>query len=684
MKHKILVAVLISASLLSAAWNVSPAGWDDIKFGLVNDNSDYSNRRIKHAVVDRDIAIDYRYVYLNGGVNPANNRLSWSYTEYQNYTLDSEEDVGCPAAYVVYMLQEEGGVETLKSTAADSQKMKQFFESIRIVAEYAKGDQSTWVIEPDTWGYVLQNNQSDTGSAFLENIAHINNLGYSHLSGFDNKISNLAQAIITHIKHYAPDAYAGVLMSFWSVDANKYVDEQFRVSDAVGFAEWHMEAVEYSARVNLAFAEKLLSRDDYSKGDFIGIEKNGYDAGWWKVNSDKGDYYYWSDQQMRKWLRWSEILGKGLDLPLLGWQISIGHEGLPNLGSANSSNEIGNGQYEDTFFPFFFEYPEEFIDIGFIGFLVGKGLADGTDFTNSTDPLDDGKGDLGWFMNQLAEFDRSRPWLPAGKKRYKVTAAVEGSGTVSPSGLVRVDSSQNQTFTFTANEWTVIDSVLIDGTNVGTAESYQLTDVSKDQTIKVYFGDDPSAPDYYTITASVDGNGSISPTGSIKVYESSDTTINITPNQGYIIDHVTYDGEDLGPVQSFTFDTTFARFSEGMSIPIEAFFSPKIFKSTYEEWTPSKVYATAGTEVTHKGKVYISKQWTQGNDPETEAAKEWGNKWELVGDDTSGGDDTLTVIDVTYFVNDGKLQRTEETHTTINSEVSTKIETIGLNELSVT
>lgn len=657
-----LLLLLLLTTLSFAAWNVPPGGWDDIKFGLVNDNSEYSNRRIKEAVVNRGIQIDYRYVYLNGGVDKNSNRISWSFNEYQNYTLDSKEKVGAEAAYVVYMLQEEGGAQALKNVAADMTKMKQFFESIQIVAEYAAGKKSTWVIEPDTWGYVLQSNQSDTGSAFLENMAHINDLGIPHLAGFDNKISNIPQAIIAHVKHYAPDAYAGILMSFWSVDANLKVDEQYQVSGAIGFADWHMEAIEYSARVNLAFAEKLLPRDDYSKGDFIGVEKNGYDAGWWKVNGDKGDYYYWNEEQMRKWLRWSEILGKGLDLPLLGWQISIGHEGLPNLGSANSSNEIGNGQYEDTFFPFFFKYPEEFIDIGFIGFLVGKGLADGTDFTNSTDPLDAGKGDLGWFMDQLVEFDKGRPWLSGGAKRYTISASSNGNGTISPEGSVRVDSSKSSSFTFTPDSWHIIDSVLVDGQNVGTDNSYSFSNVTSNHSIEVYFGKDPQAPKLWTISTSAESNGTVSPSGNVLVENSSDTTLTIAASSGYAVDDVAINGISRGPIVSAKF------FNVQSDHSLNATF--KEAGGSYDPWDPSGSYPGTDT-VSHNGSLWKNEWWANpGEEPGVNGV------WTNIGPDAGGSDTTITAELEYRSATAGPDTLIITTTTTISGKSSIKVDTV--------
>lgn len=107
---------------------------------------------------------------------------------------------------------------------------------------------------------------------------------------------------------------------------------------------------------------------------------------------------------MKNWINWGEGIGSLLDMPLVGWQISIGHPGLPN-----KCVKVGSDcSYEDTFFPYFFSNVKEFIDAGFIGMLVGKGLADDTDFSN---PEEGEVADRGWFLKNCKTFDKGRPYL---------------------------------------------------------------------------------------------------------------------------------------------------------------------------------------------------------------------------------------------------------------------------------
>jgi len=57
----------------------------------------------------------------------------------------------------------------------------------------------------------------------------------------------------------------------------------------------------------------------------------------------------------------------------------------------------------------------------------------------------------------------------------------------------------------------------------------------------------------YTITASAGANGSISPTGSVKVNSGASQTFTITPNSGYAVSAVTVDGSNKGAITSYPF-----------------------------------------------------------------------------------------------------------------------------------
>ncbi len=417
--HAFAAAVALLAPPLWAGWGQAPVGWDDIKFGLVADGKTLYNDRLK-AAVDDGIKMEYRYTYINNGVSSkadtASNAYSWLFSPYKDYAKDSKP-IGVRPAYVIYMLQEDQGppAATLATNAQDAVFMRNYFTTLKRVAERSAGLKPIFVLEPDTWGYALQ-----AGVDPRTAKAVVNSLGgdFAFLADLPNTYTGMARASIRTVKHFAPDAWAGVLMSHWTPDS--YACEPPDGPDSQLGMPWRTpEDVDCAADRNIDFANKLLGSGT-DRGDFLGVEKNGHSAGYWSKLDASGSAfskrYFWNDAQNINWLRWCKRLGKGVDLPLLGWQISIGHMGLANTcapGPLSPSSglgvESGNCAFEDTFFPYFFSHVPDFLDAGFVGFLVGKGLADDVDYTYAT--KDAGMGDKGWFFAQLKVFDKGRPYL---------------------------------------------------------------------------------------------------------------------------------------------------------------------------------------------------------------------------------------------------------------------------------
>ncbi|MGM0443382.1 MAG: hypothetical protein ACQEQV_04265 [Fibrobacterota bacterium] len=445
-----LCAVFLSALHLFAGFGQAPKGWEDIRFGLVSNGLPYDEsqpltwdtHRLKTATEELGIDIKYRYRYVNEGVNPAKNAcvnlFQWKWGT--NYSEQAQEQAGVEASYVIYVLQEEGGTAKLLSNISDAQKMQHFFHTLRIVAENAAGHGAVIVVEPDTWGYLLQDHYQtkenddievdpreipavvnnipdtvvrdsfyvipDTSKPWEKQIVDsAKEISYEYLSDLPNTMAGLGRGIIRTMHRYAPDCYVGFLASHWSV--NLGLDGNGWNSQGMVWAS--DELIDTSAKINIEFFERLywgsIDEEHPKKPgddpDFIGVEKNGWCAGKWKDKDGRTDWY-WGDQEMKNYLGWVKQIGQGLDLPVLGWQISIGNMDNPN---SFDTEHMANA-WEDTFFPYFFDHVDEFIDAGFIGFLVGKGLSQGTDYTLPSEPY----GEQGWFFSQLMEFDKGRPY----------------------------------------------------------------------------------------------------------------------------------------------------------------------------------------------------------------------------------------------------------------------------------
>ncbi len=443
-KSAIAIISLMIVSV-SAKFGEAPAGWEDMRFGLVSNGSptEPDSKRLKTAVEEMGIKIEYRYRYVNEGVDPAKNacvnlfRWEWD----ADYSKHSKRDAGVEASYVIYVLQEEGGRIKLLQNMADPDKMQKFFHTLQTVAEHANSFGATIIVEPDTWGYLLQDRFGTTENTSIEVDplkipAVVNNIKdtvvqdsfyvipdptkpwekvkaskdkpiqFGYLSDLPNNMAGFGRAIIRTMHKFAPDCYVGFLASHWSVNLN--LGGKGWSSNGMVWAT--PELIDTSAKINIEFFKKFYygSIDEahpWKPGDspdFIGVEKNGWCAGTWE-KSDGRMYWYWGVQEMKNYLKWVKQIAHGLDLPVVGWQISIGNMNNPN--TADGTN-MANA-YKDTFFPYFFTHVKEFTDAGFIGFLVGKGLQQATDFTLPGETV----GEKGWFFSQLKEFDKGRPWL---------------------------------------------------------------------------------------------------------------------------------------------------------------------------------------------------------------------------------------------------------------------------------
>ena len=135
----------------------------------------------------------------------------------------------------------------------------------------------------------------------------------------------------------------------------------------------------------------------------------------------------------------------------------------------------------------------------------------------------------------------------------KVTIIVSGVGSTDPAaGAHNVAYGGDFTFnSATPGAGYRLRGIVVDGES--RTAPFTLRNITADKNITVTFEEIPPTPTF-TITASVTGNGTISPSGNIPVEEGSSQTFTITPNSGYQIKDVKVDGASVGAVPSYTFN----------------------------------------------------------------------------------------------------------------------------------
>jgi hypothetical protein len=131
---------------------------------------------------------------------------------------------------------------------------------------------------------------------------------------------------------------------------------------------------------------------------------------------------------------------------------------------------------------------------------------------------------------------------------FPIVALAVGTGQISPADTVAVPYGGTQMFTVTPDSGSHCDSVVVDGVNLGVLTSYSFTGVDTSHAITAYF-----SVTMYTITATVVGNGSISPAGSVPVAHGASQAFSVTPDPGYHLDSLVVDGVNQGPWTAYTF-----------------------------------------------------------------------------------------------------------------------------------
>ena len=129
---------------------------------------------------------------------------------------------------------------------------------------------------------------------------------------------------------------------------------------------------------------------------------------------------------------------------------------------------------------------------------------------------------------------------------YDFNASAGTGGSISPSGYASVREGRTKTYTVTPNTGYKIANVTVNGASQGAASSLSVY-ADNDASIVATF-----APITYTITATAGTGGTVSPSGAVSVNHGASKTFAITPNTGYELVDVLYNGVSQGKVTSFT------------------------------------------------------------------------------------------------------------------------------------
>ncbi len=160
----------------------------------------------------------------------------------------------------------------------------------------------------------------------------------------------------------------------------------------------------------------------------------------------------------------------------------------------------------------------------------------------------------------------------ASNASYNVSAIVQGSGSISPSGTVSVAAGTNASFIITPAAHCQILDVKVDNTSIGRVSSYTFANVTANHAITATFASHAKLH----IRSNARGKGSIRPSGTVSVAAGTSKTFVITPAAHYRLVDLLVDGISTGAASSggsISAPTTYSFNDVYTNHSIEAIFS---------------------------------------------------------------------------------------------------------------
>lgn len=152
------------------------------------------------------------------------------------------------------------------------------------------------------------------------------------------------------------------------------------------------------------------------------------------------------------------------------------------------------------------------------------------------------------------------------KRGDVVTLTVSGQGTGDPdlvTGTVILPTVVDMSYEAAARELEAMGlkvsrsgdvySDLVKAGNVAGQSPEAGAKVEEGSTVILSVSQGPTPPTTWAITVTVGSGGSVTPKGRVEVEDGKSATFTIKPDEGFEIREVKVDGEDIGPVESYTF-----------------------------------------------------------------------------------------------------------------------------------
>ncbi len=310
--------------------------------------------------------LNYGYLYLNGGSQMS----EWHDRTVRLATKSKEQ--GMTPIFVVYGIggnTDDHGV--VWSNLQSAGFLNGYFKGIKDVGQTATGIIGTgrigYVIEPDTLGYLMQHYASQYGNdptripaaTYAAYDSGVLQRGVD--PAFPDTLTGLVQAINYTLRKYTPKAFLGWQLNLWA--ASGAPSNGIMHATEVWGLETGKTRIQENARANAGFALKAGVK--YGNAEFISIDKYGLDGGI-AAGGNPADPasspWFWNADLWNNYLLFCKTLKETLSLPVVLWQIPVGHINGTQQASPTTYNASGTfpdlnhttQRYEDSASTFFF------------------------------------------------------------------------------------------------------------------------------------------------------------------------------------------------------------------------------------------------------------------------------------------------------------------------------------------
>ena len=171
------------------------------------------------------------------------------------------------------------------------------------------------------------------------------------------------------------------------------------------------------------------------------------------------------------------------------------------------------------------------------GYSIIAVVVDGHDTIATTD--------LSYVFENVTDHHTVKPLF--SRNRYAITATAGEGGSVLPESSM-VEYGGRQTITIASDDCYHIDSVFADGIYEGSYPTYTFNNVTRTHELRATF-----ARDAYGITASVEGEGTITPVGTTTVLCGESVTYSFVPAEGWHLTALLVDNAPVDSIGTYTF-----------------------------------------------------------------------------------------------------------------------------------